>query len=91
MTQVVSSMSRHRLIKKIKKALHNAKLDDNNIDFGALEANLRCDDNNKDNDDNAASEAADYSVGDTIGKSLALIKQASTFHICKQLCTDIGL
>ncbi len=77
-TQVVSSMSGHRLVKKIKKALHNAKLDDNNIDFGALEANLGCDDNDKDNDEdndnNAALEAADYSVGDTIGKSLVLIK-----------------
>ena len=72
--QVVSPTSGHRLVKKIKKALYDAKLDDNNIDFGALEANLRCDDNDKDNDDDAASEAADYSVEDTIGKSLVLIK-----------------
>ena len=82
--QVVSPTSRHCLIKKFKKALHDAELNDNNIDFGALEANLGCDNNDNDdddddnndndNDDDAASEVADYSVGDTIDKSLALVK-----------------
>jgi hypothetical protein len=97
--QVVSPTSGRRLVKKIKKALRDAEVDDDNIDFDALGANLRCDDNDDDDDDDgddddddsAASEAADFSVGDTIGKSLALVKQASTFHICKRLCTDIGL
>ena len=79
--QVVSPRSGHILIKKIKKAFHNAELDDDNIDFDALEADLGGDNNNADdddNDDNAASEAAEFSVGDTIGKSLALVKQVST-------------
>jgi hypothetical protein len=98
--QVVSPTSGRRLVKKIKKALRDAEVDDDNIDFDALEANLGCDNNDDndddeddddDDDDDAASEAADFSVGDTIGKSLALVKQASTFHICKRLCTDIRL
>ena len=78
--QVVSPRSGRILIKKIKKAFHDVKLDDNNIDFDALEADLGGDNNNADdddNDDNAASEAAEFSVGDTISKSLALVKQVS--------------
>ena len=78
--QVISPRSGHILIKKIKKAFHDAKLDDDNIDFDALEADLGGDNNDADDDDdddNAASEAAEFSVGDTIGKSLALVKQVS--------------
>ena len=79
--QVVSPRSGRILVKKIKKAFHDAKLDDDNIDFDALEADLGGDNNDTDDDDdddNAASEAAEFSVGDTIGKSLALVKQVST-------------
>jgi hypothetical protein len=79
--QVVSPRSRRILVKKIKKAFHDAELDDDNIDFNALEADLGGDNNDADDDDdddNAASEAAEFSVGDTIGKSLALVKQVST-------------
>jgi hypothetical protein len=79
--QVVSPRSGRILVKKIKKAFHDAELDDDNIDFDALEADLGGDNNDADDDDdddNAASEAAEFSVGDTIGKSLALVKQVST-------------
>ena len=60
---------------------HDTELDDDNIDFDALEADLGGDNNDADDDDdddNAALEAAEFSVGDTIGKSLALVKQVST-------------
>ena len=87
--QVVSPTSARILVKKIKKAFHNAQLDNDNIAFDALEADLGGDDddnnnaddaNNEadDNDEDADDEAADFTVGDTIGKSLALVKQVST-------------
>jgi hypothetical protein len=76
--QVVLPTSARILVKKIKKAFRNAQLDDNNIDFNALEADLGGDDNDNDNADDADDEAADFTVGDTIGKSLALVKQVST-------------
>jgi hypothetical protein len=86
--QVVSPTSARILVKKIKKAFRNAQLDDDNIDFDALEADLGGDDDNDnaddanneadDNDEDADDEAADFTVGDTIGKSLALVKQVST-------------
>ena len=60
--QVVSPRSGHILVKKIKKAFHDAKLDDDNIDFDALKADLGGDNNDADdddNDDNAALEAAE--------------------------------
>ena len=64
--QVVSPRSGRILVKKIKKAFYDAELDDNNIDFNALEANLGGDNNDANDDDNdnhAASEAAEFSVG----------------------------
>ena len=86
--QVVSPTSACILVKKIKKAFHDAQLDNDNIDFDALEADLGGDDdhnnaddaNNKadDNDEDADDEAADFTVGDIIGKSLVLVKQVST-------------
>ena len=87
--QVVSPTSARILVKKIKKAFHDAQLDDDNIDFDALEADLGGDDDDNDNaddanneaddnDEDADDEAADFTVGDTIGKSLALVKQVST-------------
>ena len=76
--QVVSPTSAHILVKKIKKAFRNAQLDDNNIDFNVLEADLGGDDDDNDNADDADDKAADFTVGDTIGKSLALVKQVST-------------
>ena len=76
--QVVSPTSVHILVKKIKKAFRDAQLNDNNIDFNALEADLGGDDNDNDNADDANDEAADFTVGDTISKSLALVKQVST-------------
>ena len=84
--RVVSPTSACTLIKKFKKALRNGELDDDL----SLNANLRGnDDNDNDNDndsddgnngnnDDAASEAAAFTIGDTIGKSLALIKQVSS-------------
>jgi hypothetical protein len=70
---VVSLTSMHTLTKKIKKALWNAKLDDDDI---TLDADLGDDDNDDDNDDDddTASGPGDFTVGDTIGKSLALVK-----------------
>jgi len=86
--QVVSPTSACILVKKIKKAFRNAQLDNDNIDFDALEADLGGDDDNDnaddanneadDNDEDAGDKAADFTVGDTIGKSLALVKQVST-------------
>ena len=83
--RVVSSASRCNLVKKIKKAFCDAELDVDNIDIDTLEADLEGgddDDNDDDNDSDAAFDAAppadDFSVGDTIGKSLALVKQVST-------------
>lgn len=81
--------SAHVLVMKIKKAFHNAQLDDDNIDFDALEADLRgdIDDNDNadtnDNNEDADDEAADFTIGDTIGKSLALVKQVSKSNICE--------
>ena len=75
--QVVSPTSVHILVKKIKKAFHDTQLNDDNIDFNALEADLGGDDDNDDADD-ADDEAADFTIGDTIGKSLVLVKQVST-------------
>ena len=74
-------MSTHALAKKIKKVFHNGELSDDAI----LVADLGNDDNNDDHDidndngngDNTVSEAENFTVGDTIGKSLALIKQVS--------------
>ena len=71
--QVVSPMSAHVLVKKIKKALRDAEIDDTGIDLDILEADPA--DENDDDDD--ALEAEDFSVGDTIGKSLMLVKQVS--------------
>ena len=86
--QVVSPTSVCILVKRIKKAFHDAQLDNDNIDFDALEADLGGDDDNDnaddanneadDNDEDADDKAADFTVGDTIGKSLALVKQVST-------------
>jgi hypothetical protein len=75
--RVVSPTSGRILVKKIKKAVRDAKLDDDNIDFNVLEADLGGDNSYNDSDESAASEAADFTVGDTIGKSLALVKQVS--------------
>jgi hypothetical protein len=79
--KVVSPTSAHTLVKKICKASHNTQLGD--IDFDALEADLRGNDDDEqaedDTDDEADDKAAvDFTVGDTIGKSLALVKQVST-------------
>ena len=77
--QVVSPTSAHVLVKKIKKALHDAKIDDTGIDLDTLEADPADEDDNDDDvNDDDASEAEDFSVGDTIGKSLVLVKQVST-------------
>lgn len=83
--QVVSPTSARTVVKKIKKALRNAKLDDDSVDFDALEADLGSndgdDDTDTDNDDDgAALEEADFTVGDTIGKSLALVRQVSRLY-----------
>ena len=76
--QVVSPTSARVLVKKIKKALCDAKIDDTGIDLDTLEADPTDEDDDDVNvDDNNASEAEDFSVGDTIGKSLALVKQVN--------------
>jgi len=87
--QVVSPTSACALVMKIKKAFCDAHLDDDNIDFNALEADLGgdSDDNNNadnahdeadDNNEDANDKAADFTIGDTIDKSLVLVKQVST-------------
>lgn len=78
--RVVSPTSRRNLVKKIKKAFRDGEFDEDNIDIDTLEADLEGgdDDDDDDNDSDAAFDAADFSVGDTIGKSLALVKQVST-------------
>src|SRR5271168_1351635 len=87
--QVVSPTSAHVLVTKIKKAFCDAQLDDDNIDFYALEADLGGDIDDNDNADanenneDADDEAADFTIGDTIGKSLALVKQVSKSNICE--------
>ena len=86
--QVVSLTSAHVLVTKIKKAFHDAQLDDDNINFEALEADLKgnIDDNNNadaNNNEDADDEAAYFTIGDTIGKSLALVKQVSKSNICE--------
>ena len=86
--QVVSPTSARVLVTKIKKAFRDAQLDDDNIDFDALEADLGGDNDDNDNADandneDADDEAADFTIGDTIGKSLALVKQVSKSNICE--------
>ena len=84
--KVVSPTSACILVKKIRKAFCDAQLDDDNIDFDALEADLRGnnDDEQDEDDTNNANDEADdkaaayFTVGDTIGKSLTLVKQVST-------------
>jgi len=84
--KVVSPTSARTLVKKIRKAFRDAQLDDENIDFDALEADLRGnnDDEQDEDDTNNANDEADdkaaayFTVGDTIGKSLTLVKQVST-------------
>jgi len=82
--RVVSPTSARTLIKKFKKALRNGELDDDlalNADLGGNDDDNDdngSDDGNNGNNDDAASEAAAFTVGDTIGKSLALVKQVSS-------------
>jgi hypothetical protein len=80
-----SGRKSHNVVKKLKKALRDADFEDQNIDFDALGADLGAD--HGDSDDSAASEseAAEFSVGDTIGKSLALVKQVSTVQHMQML------
>jgi len=73
--QVISPTSGRILVKKIKKVFHDAELDDDNIDLDVLGSDLGGDDSDNNDDD---SEAAEFSVRDTIGKCLALVKQVST-------------
>ena len=79
--RTVSPTSARALAKKIKKAFRDGELGDDAILVADLENDD--DDDNDDNDDNdddgdnAASEAGNFTVGDTIGKSLALVKQVS--------------
>jgi len=73
--QVVSPTSGRILVKKIKRAFHDAELDDNNINSDVLGSDLVGDDSDNDDDD---LETGEFSIEDTIGKSLALIKQVST-------------
>ena len=76
--RVVSPTLARTLVKKFKKALRNGELDDDlalNADLGG---NDNDDDDDDGNNDDAASEAAAFTVGDTIGKSLALVKQVSS-------------
>ena len=63
-------------MKKIKKALRDAKIDDPGIDLDTLKADPADEDDDDDDDDDTL-EAEDFSVEDTIGKSLVLVKQVS--------------
>lgn len=93
--KIVSLTSARILVKKIRKAFHNAQLEDNQIDFDALEADLGGDNNNdnehnEDDTNNADDDEDDemtvgFTVGDTIGKSLALVKQVSTFQFVRKI------
>ena len=76
--RVVSPTSMRALTKKIKKALRNAKLDDDDITLDADLGDDDDDDDDEDDDDDTASGPGDFTVSDTIGKSLALVKQVST-------------
>ena len=84
--KIVLPTSARALVKKIRKAFRDAQLDDDNIDFDALEVDLGGndeDEQDEQDEDNADDEAddegvADFTVGDTIGKSLTLVKQVST-------------
>ena len=92
--QVVSPRSGRILVKKIKKAFHDAELDDNNIDFDALEADLGGDNNDAnddDDDDNAALEAAEFLWGTLSVNHLHWLNRSVRSNICKWLCADIGL
>ena len=68
--RVVSPTSTRTLIKKVKKAFRNAGLDDDDINLDTLG-------DDDDNDDEGSSDGT-FSIGDTIGKSLALVKQVRT-------------
>ena len=80
--QVVSLTLKCTLVKKFKKVLHNGELDDNialNTDLGGNDDDDDdSDDSNNSNNDDAASEVAAFTIGDTIGKSLVLVKQVSS-------------
>jgi hypothetical protein len=78
--RVVSPTSTRTLIKKVKKAFRNAGLDDDDINLDTLGGDDDNDDENDDNDDNDNEGSSDgtFSIGDTIGKSLALVKQVRT-------------
>ena len=67
-----------RLIKKFKKAFCNVGLDHNNINLDTLENDLGGDKDNNGDDNNDGSSDESFSMGDTIGKSLVLVKQVGT-------------
>lgn len=61
-------------LKKIKKALCNAKIYNIRINLNTLKADPT---DKNDGNNNVASKAEDFTIKDTIGKSLTPVKQVS--------------
>lgn len=75
----ISPTSNGPLMKKIEQAVQQAEFNGNSVDFKALEVEIS---SVLGSDDNGDSENNDFTVGDTIGKALALVKQVShTIHV----------
>ena len=83
--KTVSPTSTPALMKKIKRAFHNAQMHGETVDLDALDTGLSGFDEEADNgsdqdDDGDDEESPDFGVGDTIGKALALVKQVGQLH-----------
>ena len=92
--QVVSPRSGRILVKKIKKAFHDAELDDDNIDFDALEADLGGDNNDADEltmTTMLLRRQLNFLWGTLSVNRLRWLNRSVRSNICKWLCADIGL
>ena len=83
--KTVSPTSTPALMKKIKRAFHNAQMHGETVDLDALDTGLSGFDEAADigsdqDDDGDDEESPDFGVGDTIGKALALVKQVGQLH-----------
>lgn len=76
----VSPISSQKLLRKIRAALRNSKLDGNSIDFDALDASLEgVEDEGEEECENDDDDDEEFGVGDSIGKARAFFAQS-----CKQ-------
>jgi hypothetical protein len=80
--KAVNPTSSQNVIQKVKEAFKNAGGDDSNLDVEQLGVELDgVGDREDDRNDRAENESVEFDVGDTVGKALALVTQASFLSI----------